>query len=75
MYLRSLKPETEQYIHLLAIELHGNRKGNLKRTIEDIVDYLNKGKGIDDMRLYLHVRRKLPNEVLAPNNLNFLYMQ
>ena len=74
MYLRSLKPKTEQYLNLLAVQLHGNHKGNLKNTIEDIVDFLDKGKGIDDLKLYLNVRQKLPNEILAPSNLNFLYL-
>ncbi len=74
MYLRSLKPETEQYLNLLAIKLHGHHKGNLKNTVEDIVDYLTRGKGEHDLELYLKARSKLPNEALAPGNLNFLYM-
>lgn len=74
MYLRSLKPETEEYLHTLALKLHGTHKGNLKDTIEDIVEFLNKGKGEEDLRLYLNVRTKLPNEALAPSNLEFLYL-
>lgn len=74
MYLRSLKPETEQYLNLLAVNLYGNRKGALKNTIEDIVEFLTKGKGEDDFRLYLKVRSKLPNEIMAPQNLDFLYL-
>ncbi len=74
MYLRSLKPETEEYLHTLALKLHGTRKGNLKNTIEDIVEFLQKGNGEENLRLYLKIKPQLPNEALAPNNLDFLFI-
>lgn len=73
MYLRSLKPETEEYLNLLAIKLHSNSKGNLKKTIEDLVDYLDKGDGLHEFELYLNARSKIQSVTIQPNNLDFLY--
>lgn len=55
------------------MKLHGNSKSNLNDTMEDIVRFLNNGKGELDLIKYLKIESKLPNEQTNPANLSFLY--